>query len=42
MIKKNIVLEKLRNNKPALGGWVMTYSVVSAEIMAQPDFNGYA
>lgn len=39
MIKKNIVLERLRNNEPALGGWVMTNSVVSAEIMAQAGFH---
>lgn len=38
MIRKNIVLERLRNNEPALGGWVMTNSVVSAEIMAQAGF----
>ncbi len=38
MIKKNIVLERLRNDEPALGGWVMTNSVVSAEIMAQAGF----
>jgi 2-dehydro-3-deoxyglucarate aldolase len=38
MIKKNIVLERLRNNEPALGGWVMTNSVVAAEIMAQAGF----
>ena len=29
MIKTNIVLERLRNNEPALGGWVMTNSVVA-------------
>ena len=38
MIKTNIVLERLRNNEPALGGWVMTNSVVAAEIMAQAGF----
>jgi 2-dehydro-3-deoxyglucarate aldolase len=39
MIKKNIILERIRNNKPALGGWVMSNSVVSAEIMAQAGFH---
>lgn len=39
MIKKNIVLQRLRNNEPALGGWVLTNSVVSAEIMAQSGFH---
>ena len=39
MIKKNIVLKRLRNNEPTLGGWVMTNSVVSAEIMAQAGFH---
>lgn len=38
MVKNNIVLERLRNNEPALGGWVMTNSVVAAEIMAQAGF----
>jgi len=39
MIKKNIVLERLKNNEHALGGWVMTNSVVSSEIMAQAGFH---
>ena len=38
MIKKNFVLERLRNNEPALGGWVMTNSVVAAIIMAHAGF----
>jgi 2-dehydro-3-deoxyglucarate aldolase len=39
MIKSNKVLEKLRSDKPSLGGWVMTGSIVSAEIMAQAGFD---
>lgn len=39
MIKKNIVLERLRNNEPALGAWVMSNSVTVAEIMAQAGFS---
>lgn len=38
MIKKNVVLKKLKNNEPSLGGWIMTNSVTSAEIMAQAGF----
>lgn len=39
MIKRNIVLEKLSHNEVALGGWVMSNSVVAAEIMAQAGFS---
>ena len=39
MIKRNIVLENLSNNKVSLGGWVMSNSVVAAEIMAQSGFS---
>lgn len=39
MIKSNKVLDKLRSDKPSLGGWVMTGSTVSAEIMAQAGFD---
>lgn len=39
MIKKNIVLERLKNNQPVLGAWIMSNSVVSAEIMAQSGFS---
>lgn len=39
MIKKNIVLERLKKDQPALGGWIMGNSAVSAEIMAQSGFS---
>ena len=39
MIQVNKVKEKIRQNKPALGGWVMTASPVSAGIMAQAGFD---
>ncbi len=39
MIKKNIVLEKMAKGEVALGGWVMSNSVVAAEIMAQAGFS---
>lgn len=39
MIKKNIVLEMLKKHQPALGAWIMSNSVVSAEIMAQSGFS---
>jgi 2-dehydro-3-deoxyglucarate aldolase len=39
MIKRNLVLQRLENNQVALGGWVLTGSVVAAEIMAQAGFH---
>lgn len=39
MMKKNIVLERLKNNLPVLGGWIMSNSVESAEIVAQSGFS---
>ena len=36
---ENKVLSKLRNEIPALGGWVMSNAVTSAEIMAQAGFD---
>lgn len=39
MLKSNLVKERLRKNEPALGGWVMSNSVVAAEIMAQAGFH---
>ena len=39
MIKENKVLGKLRKEIPALGGWVMSNAVASAEIMAQAGFD---
>ncbi|MCG6190780.1 HpcH/HpaI aldolase family protein [Maribellus maritimus] len=39
MIKPNIVLEKIKNGVFSLGGWVMSNSVTSAEIMAQAGFD---
>ncbi|WP_352423364.1 aldolase/citrate lyase family protein [Proteiniphilum sp.] len=39
MVKKNLVLERLRKNQPALGGWIMGNSPVSAEIMALSGFS---
>ena len=36
---ENKVLSKLRKEMPALGGWVMSGSVTSAEIMAQAGFD---
>lgn len=38
-MKKNLVINKLTNNKVALGGWVMSNSVVAAEIMSQAGFD---
>ncbi len=35
----NKVLIQLKENKPSLGGWVMTASVTCAEIMAQAGFD---
>lgn len=35
----NKVLDKLREEKPTLGGWVMSGSVTAAEIMAQAGFD---
>ena len=34
MIQQNRVLTKLKNNEPALGGWIMTGSPVVAELLA--------
>lgn len=39
MMKKNMVLERLKNNLPVLGGWIMSNSVESAEIIAQSGFS---
>ena len=39
MIKSNKVLEKIRNGVFTLGGWVMSSSITSAEIMAQAGFD---
>lgn len=39
MIQKNKVLGKLRKEMPALGGWVMSSAVASAEILAQAGFD---
>ena len=39
MIKKNRVIEKIKAGKPALGGWVMMNSIVSAEILSQAGFD---
>ncbi|MEN8231032.1 MAG: aldolase/citrate lyase family protein, partial [Bacteroidota bacterium] len=39
MTIKNRVLDQLKENKPSLGGWVMTASVTCAEIMAQAGFD---
>ncbi len=39
MTIKNTVLEQLKENKPSLGGWVMTGSVACAEIMARAGFD---
>lgn len=39
MIRKNCVLDRLTKNEPIMGAWVMTNSVVSAEIMAQAGFS---
>ena len=36
---KNKVKEKLKNNQPALGAWVMSNSVAAAEIMAESGFS---
>ena len=39
MVKKNIVLEKITKGEVALGGWVMSNSVVAAEIMSLAGFS---
>lgn len=39
MALNNRVLNQLKENKPSLGGWVMTSSVTCAEIMAQAGFD---
>ena len=39
MIQENKVLSKLRKGIPALGGWIMSDAVTSAEIMAQAGFD---
>lgn len=39
MKNSNRVLEKIRSGKHSLGGWVMTNSVTSAEIMSQAGFD---
>ena len=39
MIQENKVLKRLENNKPALGGWVLTGSPVVAELLALCGFN---
>lgn len=39
MIKRNLVLKQLANDEVALGGWVMSNSVVAAEILAQAGFS---
>ncbi len=39
MNNNNKVLDQLKENKPSLGGWVMTASVTCAEIMAQAGFD---
>lgn len=39
MKRKNKVLEKINKNQHSLGGWVMSNSVISAEIMAQAGFD---
>lgn len=36
---RNKVLERLNNNQPCLGGWVMSSSVMAAEILAQAGFD---
>ncbi len=38
-IKPNKVLEKLKRNEPALGGWVMSGSAVVAELMSLAGFD---
>jgi 2-dehydro-3-deoxyglucarate aldolase len=38
MIRTNKVLEKIRQGKHSLGGWVLSNSVTSAEILAQAGF----
>ena len=38
-MKKNKVLVKLAEQKPSLGGWVMSNSITAAEIMAQAGFD---
>jgi len=37
--KANIIKEKLSSDQPTLGGWLLTGSVVVAEIMAQSGFD---
>lgn len=39
MTIQNKVLNQLKENKPSLGGWVMTASITCAEIMAQAGFD---
>ena len=39
MAIKNKVLDQLKENKPSLGGWVMTSSITCAEIMAQAGYD---
>ena len=39
MVKSNKVLNKIRNGVFTLGGWVMSGSITSAEIMAQAGFD---
>lgn len=39
MKEKNKVLEKIKKDQYSLGGWVMSNSVTSAEIMAQAGFD---
>jgi 2-dehydro-3-deoxyglucarate aldolase len=39
MIKPNKVLEKINNGVFSLGGWVLSNSITSAEIMAQAGFD---
>jgi len=39
MIRSNKVLHKINNGGFALGGWVMSNSVIAAEIMAQAGFD---
>ena len=39
MLQKNRILEKLINDKPTLGGWVLTGSGVAAEMLALSGFD---
>ena len=39
VIRPNIVLEKLKKDEPALGGWVMSGSVVVSELLSLSGFS---